>query len=272
MKSIRKSWVAVAMAAVAVGTSGAFAGTYTPVNMSGGSEPDVIKALGVAFQNTYGLGVGLNEFTGAVNGTLTSTSGTGFSFVRVADAGGDGSALSIHGTNYGTADDNVFQDGTTKFKLQIGYTGGLPEKVGLALGDSGGTFSDLFTTTSTTPGATSEALGLIPNGGKFRVGATEAGNTANYFSSKASENGALDHDATHGGDHFVTYALLDKNSSFVSFFLCFEDNADTSPFAPSDYDYNDLIIQMKAVPLPASVWMGGALLGLAAGYRRFVKR
>lgn len=87
-----------------------------------------------------------------------------------------------------------------------------------------------------------------------------------------------------GADQLVSYAVKSRGASPASspdaFLLFWEDTASAS----SDYDYNDLVVEVSAaggdpanvlIPLPAAAWSGLMVMagvGIAAGIRRMRRR
>lgn len=64
-------------------------------------------------------------------------------------------------------------------------------------------------------------------------------------------------DNVDGVDHMVTYRILGTGAQFPVWLIFFEDlRADVS-----DFDYQDLVVEIRAVPTPAAFGAGALLLG-----------
>ena len=125
---------------------------------------------------------------------------------------------------------------------------------GYFAGASGGSFTQLFATSGS--GFAVSGSGLVDfTGGTWRWGRTGG---PNVHSGLASENA----DAV---DHMVTYRITGLGSETV-WLVFFEDKNVGDEEA--DFDYNDLVVEIRAVPTPMAAGMGIAGLAGVAGVRR----
>jgi len=96
---------------------------------------------------------------------------------------------------------------------------------------------------------------------------------------RSGDSGTHSSDMTRnadGRDHMITYEVLGLGTKEKTWLMFWED-LDFSPSLPkrrTHSDYNDLVVEIRAtaVPLPAAVWAGGALLGTAGVFRKRLKR
>jgi len=83
-------------------------------------------------------------------------------------------------------------------------------------------------------------------------------------------------DNLDGRDHMITYEVLGLNTNAKVWVMFWED-LDRSPSLAKNRthsDYNDLVVEMRAVPvpLPAAVWAGGALVASTAVFGKRIRR
>lgn len=235
---INAAAVAVAAVGMLLTAPWAHAGT-TSINTSGGdgansSLLDVLK--GIYGSTSDAIGQTTLTFTNAI-------------LRRVQDNGESSSAdLNLHtgtgGGSAGTTDDRTWKDGISNFKVEAKYAGNSQE---FGYYTTGGGYVALITTA--TAGET--ATGGPISGSVFQWAMKTSGlNSTTHY----SDNGtAFDHMVTWE----VTYTAGSKTGQKV-WIVAWEDQT------PGDTDYQDLVVEITAVPLPAAAWSGLAMLaGLA---------
>lgn len=130
----------------------------------------------------------------------------------------------------------------------------LTQQFGVIKGESGGSFEQLLSVTNKGYNATGD-VGLTNIDGLFRF--ARSGNGGVLASSNPLDN-------VDGYDHLVTYQItgLDRMPVLVLFF-------EDLRFGQSDWDYNDLVVEVtgaQVVPTPAA--FGAGLTMLATGLLR----
>ncbi|MFN4243221.1 MAG: DUF4114 domain-containing protein [Tepidisphaerales bacterium] len=268
-------------AAAALATSGVAGAATTAINPTPHTtEINLNVALALAIARAQSnTNVALVDITGSF-GTLGALSGTltgsvsipslsltyNYQLVRVSD-NPLGPALNIDGSNYTTATDQIWQDGTISFVATARYAGAALTSFGIRVGNTGTeTVNPILTATSNALG-TPTTFGPVAAPGQFTLQAQSTGSGSESFSSLESVNslGFNSVTAQQVRDQFVTFALLLETSpsvyTFDSFLVAFEDRRS------SDYDFNDLIVQLRGpgagaeIPLPSAALAGSALLG-----------
>lgn len=178
------------------------------------------------------------------NGGVTAT--------RVDDFG-VGGMLNLALGGPGAADDAVWNDGIAAAAAEARFAG-FDQNFGYFNGASGGAFTQLFATSGS--GFAVSGSGLVDfTGGTWRWGRTGG---PNVHSSLGSENA----DAV---DHMVTYRITGLGSE-TTWLVFFEDKNVGDPEA--DFDYNDLVVEIRAVPTPMAAGMGAIGLAGVTGIRR----
>jgi hypothetical protein len=249
--------VGLALAVVLGGwwVCGAKAASYTDISStSWDAAGNLISALNSAYGSTWG---NINTASYTTNSLTLKTSGSSSGqylvFQRIADEGGS-SPLNIHGTGVG-AEDQTFQDGTGAFTFEIKWAGN-SEAFGWY---EGNTLNQIFNTSQgDNPGST-KTLNLSSNFGFYITSPFPNGTTWYSEESKNLVNNQTE-------DHLVTYRVFqyDSGNNLIvgqqpEWLLAFED----LPLGGGDRDYQDVIVSLKAtpVPLPAAAWSGLAMLG-----------
>lgn len=258
-KEMRTKFSSVRAAAagmVAIGCVGASApaGVKTNVQNAPGGE------LGhqAIIQGIYG-----GSFAGAPSIGFNRAAPSALSLVRVDDIGSD--ILDLAGSNMATGSDKVWHDGVISMSAKARYAG-YSQVFGLFAGESAGApFVPLINVGGSGMGVTGQITG-------FDIGAVShtwrwgrAGD-GSMFSSRDSDN-------PDGKDHMVTYKVEGLNNGYDATWLLFFE--DLRANQNSDWDYNDLVVEInvvargQVVPLPTAMNLGVAgLLGLASVRRR----
>lgn len=99
------------------------------------------------------------------------------------------------------------------------------------------------------------------------VGATDLGSTALGRSGNTGTHSSVDADNSDQVDHMVTYLLGGAGIQNKTYVLFFEDLNGRG----SDRDFNDLAVEVQAVPLPGALAMGLVTMAGGAVARRFRK-
>lgn len=284
---MRLHWWGMAAALVA-GASTANAG-YTPISYRPGgnsSERNQAEIMARFFGNgTFNT----TNFTSAAPATgdfVGQGTYSHISFLRVQDyAGAQGSSatglgipLFTHSSSITGRTDQVWQDGTVMLKADAKFAG-YNQRVGYKLGDGSvfGASNPIADVTSV--GTTGNMKGVVTgvsvvNGAQFTAAPgtdfrlTRSGNGSSYstneWSSRASENG--------GVDHMITYLVSDTLYHGPPRFLIFFDDQGSG----SDRDFNDFAMTLTIAPLPPAGWAGISTLVAAMGFgyirrRRFMQ-
>jgi len=130
------------------------------------------------------------------------------------------------------------------FSQQFGYIDGA----------SGGTYTNLFNSSGTGYGVTG-SIDLSALSGHLLRWARNGDNGVE--SSQNSDN--LD-----GLDHMVTYSIQGLNNGLQTWLVFFEDLRSGQQYA--DFDYNDLVVQITALPVPEPTAMAGLLAAASLGF------
>jgi len=232
-------------------SSAAFAGPKTPVLNSG--EPNHQQII----QSVYG-----GVFAGAPSTGFARGGSDPVTLTRAEDIGGG--VLSLMGSNMGLADDGMWSDGIVSIQARARFAA-YSQTFGYFQGaDPAAPFVPLLSVGGSGYAVTGSLGGIDLSAlmSSWRWGRAGDGSV---FSSRASDN-------PDGMDHMVSYKVEGLNNGFdATWLLCFEDlRADQT----SDWDYNDLVIEVSVsrgpqiVPLPGAAAMGLAGVGLIAGVRR----
>jgi hypothetical protein len=134
------------------------------------------------------------------------------------------------------------------------------QEFGYFPGSSGGSYIPLFPVVGAGYGVSGEATIPLLSNTLLRWG---RGGENGIFSSKIADN-------TDNLDHMVTYQILEEQGTSgggvesFRWLVLWEDIRDNEPF--EDFDFNDLVVEITAIPEPTSV----AALGLVSllGLRR----
>lgn len=240
-----KSLAFVGLTALAV--SDAHAG-FSAVNAAQGGELGHAAILSHAYGGSFAAD-GVNFTNGAVIAT------------RLEDFSGGAGVMSLLSSSYtGNNSDQCWSDGVISARALARFAG-YEQSLGVVDGDTGGSFHELFAVTGSELNVSGSVNGLDLCGTNYRFA---RGGGGDLFTS-------LDVDNLGGTDQMVSYRLTDP-AGLTKYVLFFED---LGTGANSDWDYNDLVVEITArpslIPLPPAAWSGLALLacgGLVQARRR----
>lgn len=240
MKRLQDCLAAATLAAGFVG-SAASAG-LTPINSPGFAEPNHVGLLNGIYGGSFGPAWASPGASSYSNGTITAT--------RIDDFGVGGNLNLVFG-GPGSADDQTWTDGIATTSAQARFSA-RPQEFGYDLGAVGG-YTKLFDVTGSGFDVTGAAAVAFSPGAIWawvRVSDSDAGSVQNPRWSKNSLN-------ADGMDHMITYQITGLKTQETVWLLFFEDTLAGGKV--DDFDYNDLVIEVRAIPTPGAL----ALLGLA---------
>lgn len=238
------------VAAIGVGGGVARASTYTEVEDAAFGE----DGHRLIFEEVYGGG-GVGTFNLDANGRdfIGSGAAAGISAIRLAD------------TNPGGVDDQIWTsdmlgNGPVSARVvarfardsqAFGYVPGVTEDVGTE-------FVNLFNVTGSefnVQGSASHIdLGHLESFRWAREGPAGVRHTSYQLDN-------FDAETEQFNDHMVTYRIEGPDRLQPVYMLFFEDSY-------KDWDYQDLVVEIAAVPSPAAIGPGLALLGMLGLTRR----
>lgn len=234
-----KSMFVFAACLTVAGTSMAAPG-YSTVNPPPGVELSHAQILNLIYGGTFNQ-TG-NDFN---NGTVTAT--------RVSDNGLGGVLKILTGTPT-SADDQNWSDGVTTVMMEAKYAGD-SHNFGWYNDSSPSGFQFLLNTASI---GSSVVVNLSS---QFRWG-LQNNTTGNTWTSRESDN-------VSGGkayDQMVTYQVTGLGTGETVWLLFWEDRIKWEAF--EDYDYNDAVIELRAIPAPGTGILALTALALAGRRRR----
>jgi len=190
---------------------------------------------------------GVNFINGGAGGTVNA--------MRIDDFGVGADKLNLVNGAPGLADDQIWDDGVAAANARAVYAGD-SQSFGYFLGESGGAYNELFSVSGSGFAVSGNAV-IDFSGATWRWG--RGGNAFGPHSSLASEN-------ADGRDHMVTYKITGLPNTIAVWLLFWEDRDFDDP--RSDFDYNDLVVEIRAIPTPMAAGLGFLGLGGLAGMRR----
>lgn len=261
-----KMWMIAGMAA-ALSTSAALAAPvdFSVVNGPAQGEVDHHTILGTIYGGTFNTlnsfngGTNFRSTLGVVNGSVRNNAGTVASVIgngtvtvtRVQDRNGVSNA--INQLLFGGGNDQRWSDGIVTAVAEAKYAGDTHTFGWQNTFGPGGVKTPILTTNNL------NAPQVVSLSSAFRW--TLDTGIGNNLTSIEAENGF---------DQLVVYDVTMPGFNGRKWLLFWEDRKDGQSFA--DYDYNDAVIEITVVPLPAPVLAAGAgLLGLALVRRRLAR-
>lgn len=234
-----RSLTAILVLLIIVSTSTAFGVLYTEVRYPGfGDEPSHATILGNIYGGTFlgtgdDLGYGLS--TVFSNGTVSA--------LRVYDIDGPGETIHIF-TGSQLNVDQIWTDGIAHVTAQAKYAANT-QSFGW---NGGGLGTDNYIELLTHDDVTLGTVVPIVIAGNFLWGTKPNGDE--WWSKNSLNVDTL--------DHLVTYKIEGLQTNWTVWLLFWEDLGYSPP--SSDRDFNDFVIEVRALPEPASM----LLLGLGA--------
>lgn len=222
------------------------------------SHAQILEGIygGLSFTDANIQGTGLvSSFSASGNDYVSA--GLGITATRISDTGGGILDLGLPAGSWGGASDQVWQDGTIRFRASARYAS-FAQDFGYLMGDGAGDDSTAF---AADWGANGTTL-MSAQGGGFLDPSLGDHNATTMIASGnpfrwVRDGGGGPHSSVEenndGSDRMVTYEITGTGIQYPTFLLFYEDL--------NDWDYNDLVIQLSVIPLPAPLAMG--LIGLA---------
>jgi Domain of unknown function (DUF4114) len=234
MGLILSGGIALAVAGTAIAAPG-----YTSINPPPGAELNHQQILDMVYGGTFGLS-GIRDYT---NGTVTAT--------RVAD-NGVGGILKILTGNPLSADDQNWSDGITTVMMEAKYAGDNHD-FGWFNDSVPSGFQFLLNTNSIGSSV------IVNLSSQFRWG-LKNNTTGNTWTSLESDNVA----SGSSYDQMVTYQVTGLGTGETVWLVFWEDRIHGEFY--EDYDFNDAVIELRAIPAPGTALL--ALGALSLVYRR----
>lgn len=240
-------------ASLAIATIAALAGTalagpsYTTVRPAPGGELGHAAIL----QNIYGGSWSMSTTTplNVTNGAMTAA--------RVADAG-VASPISLASGSAVTGEDSAFAGQSVVVTVKARYAG--DRHVLGWIDDTAETpaFQPIISTSS------HNVPVELTLSGSFRW-ALQNTTTGKLFTSRAGDNFGVGSASDQTFDHLVTYHINPKSGPINEWALFWEDRTGGQS---SDFDYNDAVFVVQAIPTPGVATLSGIGMLLLSGRRR----
>lgn len=249
-------WSSISALALMCGGAGMAQAGFTAVNTSSPSDGvSVVNILARIYTGNFDTTV-----TGNVDGILNF--GNGVTASRIADYGGSG-ATDVGSTTHlnlggASTNDQIWQDGVVHLQARSRYAG-YEQNFGFQTGatTSGPGFSN--TALSIAAGFSDGGVGddvSIGSAVDFRwMRADDSAGTTNVLTSRASDNGDV--------DQMIAFEIFGVNGG-RRYVVFFEDIG----AGEGDRDFNDLAMEIVAIPLPTGGGIAAASLGALALFRR----
>ena len=189
---VRKYVCGLLAAGIIACACGGLWGATTPVSTVNNGEPHLIDILGQSYGYTSGeLTVG----TDANSPTITYSNGPdSITFTRVSDSGLPAGNLLLNGSNFSSANDAVWQDGSPQFTVEAKFAQ-LNQTFGWSNLNNSGANTDILQVTGNGMNPALMTLNVVNSlSSNFLWYDTAGGNT---WYSDPSHNGGEDHMATY---------------------------------------------------------------------------
>lgn len=246
------------------------AAVFTTVNPATPPEKSTNEILSHIYGGTF-VPVGVNYTNGVITATRiadnAAVGGRSIKPLNLFDdnlGGGNGDGVNTEPladtTDQLWTADSVVATAQARYAV---YT----QKFGFFDGTSGGSYVPVFDVTG--DGFNVTGAGSIANLGGHTWRWARAGGFFTFTSQNVDNPSSI--------DHMVTYRVDfnsggDLGSSTVTTYLLFWEDKAPNDNPPPDYDYNDLVVEIRAsrtdVPEPASAALGAAAMMLVATMRR----
>lgn len=249
-------WIATAAAlTLFVGSANAGVGWSAGPNFGDvgqtSSEATFIEILEGVYGGTF-TGANSKDFgdTSYTNGTITLT--------RIEDYN-VGSPLNLLTGAPGAANDQVWQDGVVDVVAEARYAG-VAQKFGYYDAADTSSYTELFSVAGA-------GLAVTGSAANVSLGSQFGWVRKNDSPDDSGPHFSVDSDNKDGLNHMLTYQITGPGVPGVNaYMLWFEDLNDGDPGA--DWDFNDLVVEVRVIPAPAAALLG--LLGL--GMTGWIKR
>ena len=253
--------IAVAGLSAAFVTSSALAG-FTAIGPPAAGEANHAQILAQIYGGSFSAsGV---DFNG-------SGASAGITAVRVHDfdsGGGHTAMLNMSSPNLGSANDQIWRDGLANADVEVKYAGD-NHQMGW-YDNTTATHNNLFGTNPNLPG--DEVNGVSFSTSFEWTLSTDFGN--NISSDETNGSPGFADNAANGGtgdDMMVTYQITGLGNAFPTWLVFWEDRL--SGQLNDDFDFNDLVVEIQLVPLPAPAALAGlGLVGGVIGRRRLRRK
>lgn len=240
----------LAISTASVLLSGTAGAGYTNVNGPHPGEASVLHIINTIYATTFNP-VGTPTGVGA---NTKYDNGLGLALTRVSDFGLGGSLNILTGTPT-SADDQFWSDGRATARAMAKYAG-----FGQSFGLGKPYAEKLFVSVPGGPnflgGGPSSAFNT---GANFVWGRADNAGGANTWFSDELTSAARD-----GRDHLVTYQVTGLPTNATVWLLFWEDNI----YPNGDFDFNDLVVEVRAVPVPGAALLGVIGLAMVSRLRR----